>query len=283
MITPTKAPAQYMLASYIPDMRRMEPRNVGVVVWTRGACACRFLPEDEAPFPADQKNFGRWTEFWKNACENGVMTRSGKTTADSPDFVQSLLETQRGNFVLSPAGELLEPIAWDDLDEVATQLFDELVASPSSRAKKRSPEEANAGLMSVRTACRDIFSNLSVWPHPEMKRDCPVQCKVGNAFQEFRFDYRWSQNTKRYVQAVNIADATKVNATAFMFEWAAKSKSQDFENSQFAAAINAADDSIDPTVLDRNRDMLAGFCEVIDVADTERATASFRSLLMLQA
>ena len=34
---------QYLLAKYIPDMHRFEPRNIGVIVWSPDGIEARFL------------------------------------------------------------------------------------------------------------------------------------------------------------------------------------------------------------------------------------------------
>ena len=34
---------RFLVAKYIPDMRRPEPRQIGVIVWTHGKLSARFL------------------------------------------------------------------------------------------------------------------------------------------------------------------------------------------------------------------------------------------------
>lgn len=36
---------RYLIAKYIPDLRRMEPRNIGVIVWSPQGVAARFAAE----------------------------------------------------------------------------------------------------------------------------------------------------------------------------------------------------------------------------------------------
>jgi hypothetical protein len=36
---------RYLIANYIPDLRRMEPRNIGVVLWALGAVVREPLGE----------------------------------------------------------------------------------------------------------------------------------------------------------------------------------------------------------------------------------------------
>ena len=40
---------RYLLAKYIPDPLRMEPRNIGVVLWAEGNVAARFVGESDSP------------------------------------------------------------------------------------------------------------------------------------------------------------------------------------------------------------------------------------------
>ena len=39
---------RYLLAKYIPDHLRMEPRNIGVVLWAEGNVTARFFGESDA-------------------------------------------------------------------------------------------------------------------------------------------------------------------------------------------------------------------------------------------
>ena len=34
---------KYLIAKYIPDLNRMEPRNIGIVVWSPEGIEARFL------------------------------------------------------------------------------------------------------------------------------------------------------------------------------------------------------------------------------------------------
>ena len=36
---------RYLIAKYIPDLQRVEPQNIGVIVWAPGVAAARFAAE----------------------------------------------------------------------------------------------------------------------------------------------------------------------------------------------------------------------------------------------
>lgn len=42
---PAMSAVRYLVAKYVPDLRRMEPKNIGVVVWSDGVVAARFAAE----------------------------------------------------------------------------------------------------------------------------------------------------------------------------------------------------------------------------------------------
>ena len=56
---------KYLVAKYVSDPRRMEPRNIGVVLWASGRVAARFLESDEAEFVGDKKTYARWIDYWR--------------------------------------------------------------------------------------------------------------------------------------------------------------------------------------------------------------------------
>jgi hypothetical protein len=118
---------QWLVARYVRDLRRMEPRNVGVVLIQHGRAYSKFLGENpdgtidgrKARRVAALDVYKEWVDHWK------------REVAEAPN-VERLTERQgadsyyldRGGFAWF-AGEDHEPRAFLD------RLFNELVAPPS--------------------------------------------------------------------------------------------------------------------------------------------------------
>ena len=127
---------RFLLAKYIPDLSRMEPRNIGVILWIRGKIACRFL---EAPgFLNEDSSYDRWCEFWKHETSGRSIQplRGMPISIEEPGCLDALMSTQDGSFQLFDSGELIETVHMRDITRAVNSLFDELVAVQQPRSKK---------------------------------------------------------------------------------------------------------------------------------------------------
>ena len=146
---------RYFLAKYIPDLLRAEPRNVGVVLWSEKGIAARFLAEKpDRPgevetrhipaFVTSRPAYAQWVEFWRvelSRAEIASVSRPGiKVGRNSPDYLDILAASSRGNFVLTEGGRLLDPVG--DPQDAADYLFERLVETPTDREFRSLPELA---------------------------------------------------------------------------------------------------------------------------------------------
>lgn len=85
---------QWYLAKYTPDLRRREPRNVGVIVFVGGRVLSRFLGEDaQDPEKIDGRtvrhqvgsthNYKDWIHFWRVSAAKGPNEIPGRRSADN--------------------------------------------------------------------------------------------------------------------------------------------------------------------------------------------------------
>ena len=126
---------RYLLAKYAADVRRMEARNIGVILWTPRGLGCKFLTEDAASFVDDMKMYRRWISFWTDTISQNEMVKRGgiKVSQDQPEFLDMIIETQRGGFLLCDAGHVTDKINKRDISKAVGFLFDELVGSPAAQ------------------------------------------------------------------------------------------------------------------------------------------------------
>ena len=56
----------YLVAKYISDLHRMEPRNIGIIVWTRSAVSARFVAErPNKPGEIDGRSIPPFVRAWQ--------------------------------------------------------------------------------------------------------------------------------------------------------------------------------------------------------------------------
>lgn len=132
---------KYLLAKYIPDMHRFEPRNIGVIVWSPLGVKARFLAEypnrfgevDECSIPGfvtSASAYKQWIRYWRDAfTRESISPVSGGEVvpASSTAFIEALQQTGRGNFVIVDAGSVLDAVGKEELSAVVDQLFTQLV------------------------------------------------------------------------------------------------------------------------------------------------------------
>ncbi len=131
---------RFLLAKYVPDMARMEPRNIGVIVWWKGALRSQFLTASDATsFVNDDATYERWVEFWnRSIAGQSIRPKRGRPVSiDDAACLDALQSTEKGNYLLVDAGELLQRIKKRDLESATEYLFEDLVAIRESRITDR--------------------------------------------------------------------------------------------------------------------------------------------------
>jgi hypothetical protein len=174
---------KYYVAKYIPDLQRMEPRNVGIVVWSPEGIEARFVAEkpDRAgevdgravpSFVTSPTAYRQWIQFWRaELAKPQVESSDGgpKATKDSPDFLAAVQSWNRGNFVLVDGGHLLDVVDADDLPALADHLFETLVdASPSDETRDPTLDEL----------CDQLFKETNLAANPHFHTRYPVTCEI---------------------------------------------------------------------------------------------------------
>jgi hypothetical protein len=116
----------YMVFKYIPDMIRMEPRNIGVMLWNDGAIAARFL--DKPDFVTSESAYAQWIDYWSKELKKMEITSAmtgEKAPVTSPRFLEVLQESSKGNFYLALGGQVLQKV--DDVQDAVEYLFKTIV------------------------------------------------------------------------------------------------------------------------------------------------------------
>jgi hypothetical protein len=116
---------EWLIAKYMPDLRRREPQNIGVVLFSGSSVLARFVAEDPATLMIDGRtarpmfgsweNYCDWVHFWRSSLGNGA---------------ERLLARRAGeNYFLERGGQLLAGAERDPrqlLDELYSMLVGEI-------------------------------------------------------------------------------------------------------------------------------------------------------------
>ncbi len=123
---------RYLVAKYIPDLQRMEPRNIGVIVWSGAGIFARFAAERPGKpteidgrtipaFVASTAAYKQWVQFWRHL----IVQAASKRFAD--DWASALKGTSKGNFCLTEGGAILQDMSARELPELTDYLYSVLV------------------------------------------------------------------------------------------------------------------------------------------------------------
>jgi hypothetical protein len=248
----------------------MEPRNIGVFVWAQGTVAVRFLRDGEAKFINDPKTYLRWREFWRDQMSGDEIhpLRGEPIPKSSPDFVDGLLSTQNGNYVLVDGGSLLSNLSGVEVDEAADFLFDQLVAEHHQRPEFQDHE--NLASLSDR-----LMTESGLSDRLDYHERYPLNVLLFGVPQDIFFDYGLGGVDPLCVyQRVSLRGSLHTaRSTALSFS-ALKASKRVTRKSQCCSLI----DSTEPYANTSAVEMLEQVGEVADMADMATAIKKVRDI-----
>jgi hypothetical protein len=283
---------RYLLAKYIPDLRRGEPRNVGVVLWSPVGVAARFVAEKPGrpgevdgrkipTFVTSAPAYRQWVQFWRAELARSeiesVTRPDRKADRSSPDYLDVLADSSKGNFVLTEGGILLDPV--NDLQDAVDFLFANLIEGPPAE-EPRDP--------TLDEVCNELFDKLDLRTDPHFHGSgYAVECPLpGGATEQLEFSHAYKNGSlRRLYQRVpltskGVLQRKSVHDAAWMFERVTEAKILD---RQGAVSLVYLPDA--PVEADAQRwlRVLGAVSRVLNVHDTAEAEKEFRGLAALTA
>lgn len=177
--------SRFVLAKYVPDLDRMEPRNIGVVLWSKGKLCARFLPEDKAASIVEEiDTYRRWVEFWSDTISgDSIEPRRGPSVSTSSSTcVDALLSNQEGNFILVDAGEVMQRLRGREVAKATDFLFGELVATRTLRDPRVDRKKFDV-------QCVEVLRASGIAMLPNFKPKFSVPCLVNGVQIPVHFSY----------------------------------------------------------------------------------------------
>jgi hypothetical protein len=275
---------KYLLAKYIPDLHRFEPRNIGVIVWSPLGVEARFLAEypnrpgevDGRSIPAfvtSASAYKQWIRYWRDAITGTSIRPLGGgdvVSASSPGFIEALQQTARGNFVVVDAGSVLEGVGEDELPIVADQLFAQLVEA-------NAPEEPRD--LDLDTVADQLFERLHLNRHRNFYSNYTVRCPVRGVEEEYVFSHAFANGTLQKVyQRLAIPKGKarlrkNVHDVAWSFEQIFNQRIVEPENAGVLVYVTEEQET-QPDV-ERSLRLLGNLTRVINLRDEQQSQAEF--------
>lgn len=277
--------ARYLIAKYIPDLARLEPRNVGVIVWTPDTTEARFVAEiSEKPGEVDGRSvpgfvtslhaYKQWIKFWRTEIERTELNPGGcSIPSASPEFLAGLKAANKGNFVLVDGGELLDPIELNEADQLVDYLFSTLVESP------RADEVRD---VSLDEACDEMIENTNLDTNPHFHTRFALQCTVApDIVEEYTFSHAVKNGTlERLYQRVPLSKwkllmRKNVHDAAWMFDKVTSSKL--IQHDKTGALVYVSEEQQAESDISRLLKVLGSVTRVINLRNRTEAMSEFRN------
>lgn len=165
----------YLVAKYVQDVFRMEPINIGVILWSNGRAASRFLGVSLhngmievngsrlRNWCNSREAYEQWIEYWMEKMAQAA------TVSDGKGFIDEMTITNRnaGNYWMVEGGILLDELEPDNLESAVDELFGQLV--PSS---EQSPKET-----SFSKTCTSLLRKSPLWDLEGFHANHSIACK----------------------------------------------------------------------------------------------------------
>jgi hypothetical protein len=270
---------RFLIAKYVPDTKRMEPRNIGVVVWNNGHIVGRFLGEN-SPIPRylrvrDKITYQKWIAAWKSQLSRPILEYDRGRTANqsTPEFVDALQEWSKGNYLLVDGGIIQERVGDQETESLVQYLFKQLVEAEEIVEKK---EHEYARL---RTNVSRLIKSAGVTKLSDWRETEPTWYRAFGVLRNFYSDYVKGPIEKPYsiYNRVVLGDSKTFEATAFHL--GSFQQSREYPKSRIAAFVVVPEN---PTTQQKdNREMLENIATVIDVTNPTYARDIFDKTISL--
>jgi hypothetical protein len=269
-----KIDAHFCIAKHIPDLHRMEPRNIGVVVWGSGGfTTSRFLGQTNGAIETPRfverrlrRAYEQWIALWDHHLSKpSIRNRKGVVIPrESSKFLEALCEKSKQSFRLIDGGMLRERINRSDLEHAAADLFRRLVETPEVTAQSNEQPQ-------LTETFKRILKDTGISRREDYRTRLPVPCEVFGVVRPFVADSAIGPVSKpdAIFQRVLLTREQSVMNNATMLNALVTDKIRPIRRENCTAII---DSSFATTETARNGiRMLENVATVIDVAKPQAA------------
>jgi hypothetical protein len=178
----------YQIIRYVPDLERMEPQNIGVIVQGSGQTISKvwkhFRPSDKRDF--DYSNFRMWREFFEEEI-NGAQVSMFQPDRGSPEFLTYLQSRCKSNYLVTRPLSIITKT--DSAEEVRDYLYKRVVSPPET-------DEVPA-LQPVRRF-REQLQEKKLDKHPKLHKDEYLLLPNGDS-ELFKWQYERNHGSDQRV------------------------------------------------------------------------------------
>lgn len=269
---------RYLVAKYVSDLQRMEPRNIGIILCIDQVVVARFAAEKDnrpgdidgrsvPPFVTSTAAYKQWVEFWRSEL-GAVPTRAGRSL---DTWYARLKDSGRGNFFLVDGGVILGDVGPDKIENLVQDLFRRLVEPSAFDDVKDQVLDDIAD---------QLIRKLRLHESANFRTRYEVACQISPGVDErFEFSHAYKNGTlKRLYQRVPLGNKKTplrrvVHDSAWMFE---KVVQQGIvARDQAVALVYANKEQQQDPAISWSFGVLNSVSRVANLADTNEALMAF--------
>lgn len=279
--------AQFLVAKYVPDLIRNEPRNIGVIVWSEAGVEARFQGVDKygdftskniPNFIQNPAAYKQWVKFWLSELKKDAIEFIGSSkivTKASVDFIDALLTTGKANYFLEKGGAVMEIISAEKLPLLVDELFKTLVIdAPESVDEKDSTEF-------LEIQCEEVIQQTKLVKNKFFKREgMTIQCPLATEVTEsILFSYAIGNGAPVWLgqqvplRKYPVERDRIIESTAWRFQAALKYKFVKNKN-RLAAFVCPTDAQMRDKDIQKGLAVLATQARVLNLSNRKEARAA---------
>ena len=209
---------RYLVARYISDLARNEPKNIGVLLASESGVMAKFIGERDGridlrvmrPLVSHTGTYKQWIDYWRYVIAQD---------AEPEQKLDKVLASSRGNY-MTVEGEVvyLPPEIAADPHATLRQLYYLLVEEFPRDVETEGERDLNA-------KCDEIIRRFDLRRNPHFTESPKVDVTVGGGvIQHIIPSFSWVNGTEVYFQKVSLlairpeANQKNVNNAAWIFE-----------------------------------------------------------------
>ncbi|WP_441289355.1 hypothetical protein ACSRUE_00790 [Sorangium sp. KYC3313] len=179
------------MAKYMPDLRRRESLNIGVVLTSGGITVSKFqgqrpdgtIDGRSVRWAHSVNVYKSWVHYWKHLI----------SSPKGPELEKLTRRSSGQNYIMEPCGDLLSGSVMDPYDMVE-YLYSTLVE----------PEAPAPASLSVEQLSVSLFNNLGIGDRVRRRYSFAVSDETSSE-DEISFDYRFDSDAVNLMQRVSLA------------------------------------------------------------------------------
>ena len=261
--------ARWYVVKHIPNLMRLEPQNIGVIMLVNGTGMSRFLGEQGDGGEID----GRTVPQFGNHLVYKAWVRYWRDLSNHPDKLAEHVRAGRpagSSFYIEDAGELLA----GHIDGPADTLDDLYTSLVRPDAEPNDSDD-------VRTMTRRLIRRLGITK--SVQERVRLEVMVDGVPDDLWFDYRYDNGRSNLMQRIGLSSSDKttwdrLHLVETNFDRLLRSRTfPDFTTITFVKQQNA-----DPRLVEAVHGRLSGLARIVDVSNQDAAASQLGQLLHLK-